>query len=506
MFVDYILQWARDKGYAAVYGSPEQVNEMLTSVPFEDSNDGTAVIMHLVSDSETYNGHDRAIVAVYFASLCPFDFNGESLLPEQERLKNIGKALLLDIRSGNSIAYEYPRWQYGYDDYAENVAWCCLRVTITALAADCVPMPGPPTPAAVSVPKAAFEWLLSQGKQPTLRTFCASEQTEGRPVEVGTSYAIVTDEDAGVLPFSATVGTETTQADVSPVEIDSGVVAQMPSLAGMEGKWLYIFGGSAQLWDSGEVCASASLGDIWQGGDDCWEVEVPELDVLNFYVPFGGTIRLYRTGAANITEFEYSTDGGRTWQIWEEVDRGRTIELPVNGRIWVRNTSETAVNLGQNTARYYQIFFNTYAYIYGDIRSIHCKNPNIVNTIAYYSFYRMFEGKTGYFEPAAYDLKIKGSTVNTCGLFRAFYNTQLASVVIYPETILSKGLDKAFYNCITLRKVVTYMKTIEADSLNDWLYGVNPTGDIYCDSSLTLPTGASGIPSGWTRHDLSELE
>ena len=140
MFVDYILSWARDNGYAAVYGSPEQVNEMLTGVPFADSKDGTAVIMHLVADSETYNGHDSAIVAVYFTSLCPFDFNGESLLPEQERLKNIGKGLLNEIRTGNVLAYEYPRWQYGYDDYAENVCWVCLRVTLTALAADCVPL------------------------------------------------------------------------------------------------------------------------------------------------------------------------------------------------------------------------------------------------------------------------------------------------------------------------------------------------------------------------------
>lgn len=147
MFVDYILQWARDNGYTAVYGSPEQVNEMLTSVPFADSKDGTAVIMHLIASSETVDGHDRAIVAVYFASLCPFDFDGEALLPEQERLKDIGKALLNDIRSGNVLSYADPRWQYGYDDYAENVAWVCLRVTLTASAADCVPLPMPEPPA-----------------------------------------------------------------------------------------------------------------------------------------------------------------------------------------------------------------------------------------------------------------------------------------------------------------------------------------------------------------------
>lgn len=146
MFVDYILAWARDLGYSAVYGSPEQVNEMLTDVPFSASKDGTAVIMHLVTNSETVDGHDRAVMAVYFASLCPFDFDGEALLPEQERLKNIGKALLNHIRTGNVITADSARWQYGYDDYAENVCWVCLRVALTASAADCVPLEIPETP------------------------------------------------------------------------------------------------------------------------------------------------------------------------------------------------------------------------------------------------------------------------------------------------------------------------------------------------------------------------
>ena len=147
MIVDKILDWARGRGYTAVYGSAEQVNEMLNNTPFSASNDATAVIMHLVTDSATVDGKDTSVVAVYFASLCDFDFDGESLLPEQERLKGIGKELLNDIRTGNEMTYNDPRWQYGYDDYAENVCWVCLRVTLTASAADCVPLsPEPPTP------------------------------------------------------------------------------------------------------------------------------------------------------------------------------------------------------------------------------------------------------------------------------------------------------------------------------------------------------------------------
>lgn len=140
MIIDKILDLVRERGYTAVYGSAEQVNEMLNNTPFAASEDGTVVVMHLVTDSATVDGHDRAVVAVYFASLCDFDFNGEALLPEQERLKGIGKELLNSIRTGNEMTYSDPRWQYGYDDYAENVCWVCLRVTLTASAADCVPL------------------------------------------------------------------------------------------------------------------------------------------------------------------------------------------------------------------------------------------------------------------------------------------------------------------------------------------------------------------------------
>lgn len=140
MFIDEILRWARGRGYTAVYGSAEQVNEMLNNTPFADSKDNTVVVMHLITDSVTVDGRDRGVVAVYFASLCDLDFDGEALLPEQERLKGIGKELLNHIRTGNAMTYAGQRWQYGYDDYAENVCWVCLRVTLTASAADCVPL------------------------------------------------------------------------------------------------------------------------------------------------------------------------------------------------------------------------------------------------------------------------------------------------------------------------------------------------------------------------------
>lgn len=137
IFVDKILELARDNGYAALYGSPEQINEMMNSTDFGASRDGVVVFSHLITDSETMDGRDAATVAVYFCRLCDFDFDGEDLLPQQEALKNIGKQMLRSIARGNAMTYDGVRWQYGYDDYAENVAWVCLRVTLTALSANC---------------------------------------------------------------------------------------------------------------------------------------------------------------------------------------------------------------------------------------------------------------------------------------------------------------------------------------------------------------------------------
>lgn len=277
MFVDYILQWARDKGYAAVYGSPEQVNEMLTNVPFASSQDGTAVIMHLVTDSETVDGHDRAIVAVYFASLCPFDFNGESLLSEQERLKNIGKDLLNDIRTGNTIAYEYPRWQYGYDDYAENVCWVCLRVTLTALAADCVPMPMPEPPAydMIPLPEIAAEYInqLSGGQyEGTIRDNVLAEVLANDSITVffiGVSQ--LPPPSDGVDVYVTLNGVRNHVGTETPAIVTEEIVEQAPQLAPYIGYYLYEAFYSDVYHSETSFCVEIDIDGVWSSGEVCWE-------------------------------------------------------------------------------------------------------------------------------------------------------------------------------------------------------------------------------------------
>ena len=61
-----------------------------------------------------------------------------------------------------------------------------------------------------------------------------------------------------------------------------------------------------------------------------------------------------------------------------------------------------------------------------------------------------------------------------------------------------------FNNCSNIAKIKTYMTNVSGtESLYNWLNGVAATGDFYCPSTLTIPTdSASGIPTGWTRHNI----
>lgn len=137
-----IRQWCGSQGYAYKYGNPAHINVWMGETDFYASADGVCVFAHLLTASDyDPSGHDRHNLAVYFATLTPFDFDTDTIDQVTEGLHARAKSLLSHIQQGNAYGWEGARFQYGYDDYAENVAWCCLRVTLTALAADCVPVP-----------------------------------------------------------------------------------------------------------------------------------------------------------------------------------------------------------------------------------------------------------------------------------------------------------------------------------------------------------------------------
>ena len=78
--------------------------------------------------------------------------------------------------------------------------------------------------------------------------------------------------------------------------------------------------------------------------------------------------------------------------------------------------------------------------------------------------------------------------------------TSLTTVPTLPATTLVEGCYKyMFENCASLNSITVYADDISATNCTtDWLSGVAATGTFHNLGSATYPTGASGIPSGWT--------
>lgn len=155
--VQALIRLLRDAGFETRYGTAYQINDYLTDVDFSQSRGETVSYMHLITSLSSVNGRERGEFSVYFARLCDFDFNGEDLLDVQEELKGYGEELIRSATCGNEVkVLGNARWQFGYDDFAENVCWACLRLTVESTTEDCVPFgdgcqPKPEPPAILSI-------------------------------------------------------------------------------------------------------------------------------------------------------------------------------------------------------------------------------------------------------------------------------------------------------------------------------------------------------------------
>ena len=118
----------------------------------------------------------------------------------------------------------------------------------------------------------------------------------------------------------------------------------------------------------------------------------------------------------------------------------------------------------------------------------------MVNRCYYYMFYGCSKLTTA---PALPATTLASACYYT--MFESCYSLTMAPVL--PATTLT---DKCYYNmfkyCNKLKYIEMLATNISAtDCLTDWVSGVASTGTFVKNSSMTsLPTGKSGIPSGWT--------
>lgn len=80
--------------------------------------------------------------------------------------------------------------------------------------------------------------------------------------------------------------------------------------------------------------------------------------------------------------------------------------------------------------------------------------------------------------------------------------TSLTTAPALPATTLVTNCYRSmFQGCSSLNKIITYADDISATScLSGWVTNVSSTGDFYNLGSATYPSGANGIPTGWSEH------
>lgn len=122
-----------------------------------------------------------------------------------------------------------------------------------------------------------------------------------------------------------------------------------------------------------------------------------------------------------------------------------------------------------------------------------------VTTIARSCFEEMFQDCTELTTPPP---ELNVTTVNSFKQFyRMFYGcTKLTTApVIRLQTIPTYACYQMFYNCKALSYIKCLATNISADNaLTNWVYSVPATGTFVKNPATTWPSGASGIPSGWT--------
>ena len=120
-----------------------------------------------------------------------------------------------------------------------------------------------------------------------------------------------------------------------------------------------------------------------------------------------------------------------------------------------------------------------------------------VTTLANLCYYAMFNGCTSL---AAAPALPATTLLDNCYAYMFQGCTSLTTAPTLPAaTLVQSCYTHMFQNCTSLNNVTTYADDISASlCLDDWLDNVAATGTFNNLGSAVYPSGASGIPSGWT--------
>ena len=205
--------------------------------------------------------------------------------------------------------------------------------------------------------------------------------------------------------------------------------------------------------------------------------EAPAVDDITKPLTFkatqdGSTVKLTKIGSPS-GDFQTSRDGGNTWT-----------DYTIDTAITLNTGDEVSFRAKTNRSSGQDYNNNFHFEMTGKIEAWH----NVM------SLYRTNDFAT-------YNIVVEGA------FYRLFYIcTSLTKAPVLPATTLADDCyGYMFSGCGSLNEVHCQMSSsysssqISSTYAKGWLEGVSSTGTFYTNADANWPSGASGIPTGWTR-------
>lgn len=186
----------------------------------------------------------------------------------------------------------------------------------------------------------------------------------------------------------------------------------------------------------------------------------------------------------------YSLNNGDTWRSSASIG---DIHLNTGDKVLFKNDLINHYLDSVYSTCNFKVYGNIMSLIYGD----NFVGRSII--FARYQFANIFSGNTNL--QYASNLILPATTL-TESCYKGMFSgcTSLITAPELPATTLVESCYESMFNgCTNLNYIKCLATDISATNcIYNWVQNVSSTGTFIKDANTTWPTGASGIPSGWT--------
>ena len=201
----------------------------------------------------------------------------------------------------------------------------------------------------------------------------------------------------------------------------------------------------------------------------------------------------YSMYAEQTGAYEYSYDG-ETWNLgYAEYEHQKPVNVPANTKLYIRRCMYPYKPLQVAESGMPDYYSATKCTTRSFSFSVDCEVGGDTWSLDRADFYSL---------PSSYAQDLHGLFSGT------FYNvygekyspcSALSNCVNLHASAYS-DLNLMFHGCNSLRRVAIAINSVIACKFTNWMSGVSPSGDFYCNPNIkTFPLGFSGIPVKWNR-------